>query len=388
MTPAARVYAAIEILDRVLSGSPAEQALTGWARSSRYAGSGDRAAVRDLVFDALRCLRSYTALAGAEKPSGRALMIGAGLEALFTGAGYAPAPLSAEERGAREAAAALDDLPIAVKADSPDWLVPTLSEALGDDFLAAMQAQRLRASVWLRVNLARISREDAQVRLAAEGVGTEPAVLASSALLVLGKSNKINKSQLYVDGLIELQDLASQAAVESLPLRDGMEVLDFCAGGGGKLLAMAARVRAEFTAHDAAPERMRDLSVRAARAGIRARLVQTAALEGRRFDLVLVDAPCSGSGTWRRTPDAKWRLTPERLAELCALQGQILDQAARLVRPGGTLAYMTCSLLAAENGGQIAHFLARTPAFSVSAGRNFLPSDGGDGFFVAQLRHA
>ncbi len=388
MTPAARVATAIEILDRALSGTPAEQALTGWARASRYAGSGDRAAVRDLVFDALRCLRSYTALAGVEKPSGRALMIGAGLEALFTGEGHAPAPLNGEERLARDKAAALDDLPIAVKADCPDWLVPALTEALGDDFLPAMQAQRLRAPTWIRVNLARISREDAQAQLAAEGVETEPADLVLSALKVLGKSNKINQSPLYLEGFVELQDLSSQAAVEALPLRDGMAVLDYCAGGGGKLLAMAARVKAEFTAHDAAPERMRDLSLRAARAGVRAKLMQTGALAGRRFDLVLVDAPCSGSGTWRRTPDAKWRLTPERLAELCALQGQILDQAARLVRPGGTLAYMTCSLLTVENGGQIADFLARTPAFSLAAECRFLPSDGGDGFYIAQLRQA
>lgn len=388
MTPPARVSAAIDILDRALAGIPAEQALTGWARASRYAGSGDRAAVRDLVFDALRCLRSHTALAGAEAPSGRALMIGAGLESLFTGEGHAPAPLSAEERLARDEALALDELPLAVRADCTDWLLPALTESLGDHFLPAMQAQRLRAPVWIRVNLARISREEAQAQLADGGVETEPSELALSALKVLGKSNRINQSPFYLDGLIELQDLSSQAAVEALPLRDGMKVLDYCAGGGGKLLAMAARVRAEFTAHDAAPERMRDLSVRAARAGVRAKLVQTGALDGRRFDLVLVDAPCSGSGTWRRTPDAKWRLTPERLAELCALQAQILDQAARLVRPGGTLAYMTCSLLAVENGRQVADFLARTSAFSLAEERRFLPGDGGDGFYAAQLRHA
>lgn len=388
MTPAARVSAAIEILDRALSGVAAEQALTGWARASRYAGSGDRAAVRDLVFDALRCLRSHTALAGAEKPSGRALMIGAGQDALFTGEGHAPEPLDAEERLARDASVAYDDLPVAVRADCPDWLMPALTETLGDRFLSVMQAQRLRAPIWIRVNLARISRDDARARLVAEGVETEPADMTASALKIIGKNNKINMSPLYLEGLVELQDLSSQAAVESLPLRDGMEVLDYCAGGGGKLLAMAARVRAEFAAHDAAPERMRDLSARAARAGVRAKLVPTGALDGRRFDLVLVDAPCSGSGTWRRTPDAKWRLTPERLTELGALQAQILDQAARLVRPGGTLAYMTCSLLAVENGRQIADFLARTPAFSLAAERSFLPDEGGDGFYVAHMRLA
>ena len=203
MTPAARISAAIEILDRILAGSAAEQALTGWARASRFAGSGDRAAVRDHVFDALRCLRSYTALAGAESPSGRALMIGAGLAAHFTGIAHAPAPLSEAEQAALGRALPLDQMPEAVQADCPDWLVGPLRDRLGAAFLPAMQAQRQRAPVWLRVNLARISRTDAQAQLAAEGVETESSDLASSALRVLGKSNKINQLTLYLEGLAE-----------------------------------------------------------------------------------------------------------------------------------------------------------------------------------------
>ncbi|MCX8509688.1 MAG: RsmB/NOP family class I SAM-dependent RNA methyltransferase [Rhodobacteraceae bacterium] len=385
MTPAARISAAIDILDRIIEGGAAEQALTGWARASRYAGSGDRVAVRDLVFAALRCLRSHTALAGAMAPSGRALMIGAGFAPLFTGEGHAPLPLTDAELAARTLAPSLDRLPEAVQADCPDWLVAPLRDSLGEDFLPVMQTQRQRAPVWVRVNLARITRDQAQVLLAAEGVETERSDLASSALMVHGKSNKINKSGLYLDGRIELQDLSSQAAVEALPLRDGMTVLDYCAGGGGKLLAMAARVQADFTAHDAAPERMRDLAPRAARAGVRAQLIETAALAGRQFDLVLVDAPCSGSGTWRRTPDAKWRLTAERLDALCALQARILDEAAPLVRAGGRLVYMTCSVLRAENAAQEQAFCQRAPHFLAQSRRSFLPIEGGDGFFVTQF---
>jgi 16S rRNA (cytosine967-C5)-methyltransferase len=161
-------------------------------------------------------------------------------------------------------------------------------------------------------------------------------------------------------------------------------VLDYCAGGGGKALALAAR-GAAVTAHDADPGRMRDLPARAARAGAR---VEIEAAPAGAFDLVLCDAPCSGSGTWRRAPEAKWRLTPERLAALTELQAQILDQAAPLVAPGGALAYATCSLLEAENGAQTADFLARHPGWQLENERRLTPLEGGDGFYLALLRRS
>lgn len=391
MTPAARIASAIGILDRILAGTPAEQALTGWARASRFAGSGDRAAVRDHVFDALRCLRSYTALAGAEGLSGRALMIGAlqaagrDLAGVFTGIAHAPDSLSLAESEALARAPGLSALALAQRIDCPDWLMDPLAASLGDDLAPVMAAQRDRAPVFLRVNLRRISRDGAQAALAAEGVVAQPHGLAESALIVLENSNKIKISSSYLEGFVELQDAASQAAVESLPLQDGQKILDFCAGGGGKTLAMAGRVGCLVTAHDAAPERMRDLPARAARAGVKVRTVDLAGLAGKTFDLVLVDAPCSGSGTWRRTPDAKWRLTPARLDELMALQRQILDQAAGYVRAGGHVAYMTCSLLRSENEGQIDGFLARHSGFDLGQIRRFTPLAGCDGFFAALL---
>lgn len=394
MTPAARVQAAIEVLDRTLAGQAAEQALTGWARASRFAGSGDRAAVRDHVFAALRCLRSYTARAGALAPSGRALMIGAlrdlgrAPDEVFTGVSHAPAPLSPAETQALAAAPALQDLPAAVRADCPDWLCAPLERALGADWEAAMQAQRARAPVFLRVNLARTTRPQAQSSLAFEGVVTRPSDLAETALEVLENANKIKPSQTYLQGLVELQDASSQAAVLSLTVQDGGSVLDYCAGGGGKTLALAARMRGRFVAHDAAPERMRDLPERAARAGVKVALAKPGGLSDRKFDLVLVDAPCSGSGTWRRTPDAKWRLTPERLSELVALQRRILSQAQVHVRPGGRLAYMTCSLLTEENEDQVDAFLGTHADFSCVQTRRFSPVSGGDGFFVAEFLRA
>ena len=384
MTPAARLSAAIGLLDRILSGTPAEQALTNWGRASRFAGSGDRAAVRDLVFDALRCRRSFARLGGAE--TGRGLILG-GLRAtgvdpatLFTGEGHAPPPLSEAEL-APLAASELEAL------DCPDWLAPRLRASLGPDFAPVLEALRHRAPVFLRVNLARISPEGAQARLAAEGIGTRLHPLAKTALEVTENARKIQNSGCFQEGLVELQDAASQAVVEALPLAPGDRVLDYCAGGGGKTLAMAARAALGLFAHDAEPRRMQDLPQRAARAGVRVRLLSGAETAREApFDLVLADAPCTGSGSWRRAPEGKWALTEARLETLLATQAAILDAAARLVRPGGHLAYATCSLLEDENMGQVGTFLDRSVGWQLSLTRRLTPLDGGDGFFLAVFR--
>lgn len=389
MTPAARVQAAIEILDRILAGAAAEQALTGWARASRFAGSGDRAAVRDHVFDALRRRRLHAALSGMSE-SGRALMIGAlragGLEAIFTGTAHAPLPLSEAEWAALAAVADPQALPDAVRLNYADWLDGPLRAALGADLGPVMASQADRAPVFLRANLRHGRVGALPAMLEEDCIAAHARAEVSGAYEVVAGANKIKQSRAYLEGVVELQDLSSQAAVSALPLTDGMAVLDYCAGGGGKSLAMAARVTGRFTAHDVAFERMADLPTRAARAGVRVGLARKADLKPGSQDMVLVDAPCSGSGTWRRTPDAKWRLTPERLAELCALQARILDEALVFARPGGILAYMTCSLLRAENEDQLAAFLARHPGTELLDQRRFSPLTGGDGFFLAVMR--
>ncbi|MFT3689038.1 RsmB/NOP family class I SAM-dependent RNA methyltransferase [Paenirhodobacter sp.] len=382
MTPAARLAAAIGILDRILAGAPAEQALTNWSRASRFAGSGDRGAVRDHVFDALRCRGSYATLGG---PDGRGLMLGLvraqGLDpALFGAGGHAPEALSPGEQARfAEPLPPEDDL---AALDWPEWMRPRLERDLGPDFPSVSRAMRARAPVFLRVNLARVTRDAARAVLAAEGIATMPHPLATTALEVTDGARRIQQSAAYREGLVELQDAASQAAVEMVPVSDGDRVLDYCAGGGGKALALAARAPgARITAHDIDAGRMRDLPERAARAGARIARARPGGVEGQ-FDLVLVDAPCSGSGTWRRTPDAKWRLTEEGLARLVALQRDILAQAAGFVAPGGRLCYMTCSLLSCEDAEQADRFAAET-GWSDLTRRRFLPDDGGDGFFVA-----
>ena len=384
MTPAARLAAAIEILDQTLAGQPAEQALTNWGRANRFAGSGDRAAIRDHVYDALRCRGSFAALGGAL--TGRGLVLGLaraqGLAVadLFTGARFAPAELAPQE-AAHLAAPAPSEADL-IRADWPDWLWPPLEAALGPKAAAVAAAMRGRAPVILRVNIARVPRERAIADLAVEGITAVPHPLAETALEVTAGARGIARSAAYLGGLVELQDAASQAAVALLPLASGDHVLDYCAGGGGKALAIAARApRAVVSAHDIDAARMRDIGARAARAGAQiAALAPGAALAAQ--DLVVVDAPCSGSGTWRRTPEAKWRLTPARLADLVALQARILDEAAALVRPGGHLAYFTCSLFGAENEEQLQAFVARS-GWTETARRRFDPTEGGDGFFAA-----
>jgi 16S rRNA (cytosine967-C5)-methyltransferase len=380
MTPAARLSAAISILDHVLAGQSAELSLTNWGRASRFAGSGDRAAVRDVVFDCLRCRRSYAALGGGE--TGRGLVLGH-LRAtrqevgdFFTGEGHAPAPLRADETPRMpEGAEALD---------IPDWLETTLKQSLGADFEPVTLALRQRAPVFLRVNLARMDRASAAALLRDQGIVTLPHPLADTALEVTEGARRIQHAPAYLEGLVELQDASSQAVVAALPLADGMRVLDLCAGGGGKSLAIAARAKVRLFAHDADPRRMRDLPPRAQRAGIKVTLSEKPEKTGP-YDLILADAPCSGSGSWRRDPEGKWRLTPARLEELVAIQATILDRAARLLRPGGILAYATCSLLEVENGQQVDRFLSRHPDWRAGPARRFTPLEGGDGFFVAQL---
>lgn len=381
MTPAARIAAAISILDEIVDGMPAERALTNWGRRSRFAGSGDRAAVRDHVFDAVRCRRSFGWLGGGT--GGRALMIGALRSAgrdpaeMFTGEGHAPAPLSPEESVARD----LTDAPEDVRLDCPEWLVPALRSSLGEDFAPVLEALRHRAPVFVRVNIGRISRDVAAGRLAEERIETRPAPLAETALEVTGNSRAVSASTAFREGLIELQDAASQAVVEALP--DARRALDYCAGGGGKALALAARGARVF-AHDADPGRMRDLPVRAERAGVMIQRLTTAEVpRSGPYDLVLLDVPCSGSGSWRRAPEGKWLLTPDTLAGLHATQAAILRDAAPLVGEGGYLAYATCSLLDSENTAQIDAFLKGNPEWQLRLSRRFTPLDGADGFFVA-----
>ncbi len=390
MTPSARVQAAIEILDEVIAsarddGAPADTIVTRYFKTRRYAGSKDRRAVRDLVFRAIR--RS-----GERPASGRAAMLGlAGeypeLATLFDGSPHGPQAIGEEE----EAPAVL----------VPQWLEAELSLLVTQEEWPALLK---RAPLDLRANISRVSRE----HLLASFDGAEPTPLSPWGLR-LAADSRVDHHPAFLEGLVEVQDEGSQLIALACEPRAGMRIVDLCAGAGGKALALAAAApEAKILASDTNRTRLSRLPPRAERAGakIDMRLLdggreaeQLADWEGQ-ADLVLVDAPCSGSGTWRRNPEGRWRLTPGRLDRLVQLQSRLLDIASRLVAPGGTLVYAVCSLLEREGAGQAAAFLGRHSSWSVQdalgslgrkagAGQLLTPGhDGTDGFFVARLERS
>ncbi|MEL6449790.1 MAG: RsmB/NOP family class I SAM-dependent RNA methyltransferase [Pseudomonadota bacterium] len=382
MTPGARVAAAIDILDAIASGQAAEPALSRWARSSRFAGSKDRAAVRDHVYDALRTWRSSAAWGGGD--SGRARMIGhlrqqgQDVDALFHGAGHAPEVLTDAERAAGGRPEARGDL-----WDLPDWLLSRFSADLGADAAATAQALTQRAPVTVRVNISKAPPAQLRQTLADEGIETILNPRAATALTVTSGARRIRQSPVFEQGMIELQDAASQAAILGIPGQG--RALDFCAGGGGKALALAAQGW-DVTAHDIDTARMRDLPPRAARGGHDIALCLPDQLpQAGLFDLVLCDAPCSGAGTWRRTPEAKWALTPDRLAQLEQMQRDVLAAASPHVAPGGRLVYATCSILRSENEDQVARFTQENSDWTLTHQQRWPVDAWGDGFFVAHL---
>ncbi|MEL6551305.1 MAG: RsmB/NOP family class I SAM-dependent RNA methyltransferase [Pseudomonadota bacterium] len=376
MTPAARAQAAIEILDAITAGAALEPALLSWTRGHRFAGSKDRAAIRDLVFSIFRRRASCAAMGGGT--SGRALLRGylaqeGTPEAEIFGQGpYAPAPLGPGEG----ALSPFDQLSSATRADLQPWIWQTLSEAYPEAHQIA-EALRHRAPVWLRLDDP-ARQAQALAELAEAGHGPEPHPDCPGAVRITERTRQLAQHRLLAEGGAELQDLGPQMALASLETAPGQTALDYCAGGGGKALALAAR-GLRVSAHDAEPKRMADLPARAKRAG------QTIAMPGQvtgHFDLVVCDVPCSGSGAWRRAPGNKWSLTPDDLASLVATQQQILTAARAHVRPGGTLAYMTCSLLPAENGAQ-ARWLTAEFGRPPTRTRQFTPLEGCDGFYLA-----
>jgi len=383
MTPGARVAAAIAVLDQIRDGAVAEQALTAWARGSRFAGSRDRAAVRDHVFDVLRARRSLGDGSGRSLMHRLALREGWDLGALFSGTGYDPAPLTAAEHEALKVPMELSD---AARCDLPDWLWQLWQHSLGDLAEAAALAQQGRADVFLRVNRRRGTVAQAADALAKDGIAVDLHPKVQGCLRVVNNPRRVKTSDAYLTGLIELQDAASQMAVLDTPVPSGARILDYCAGGGGKSLAFADLHEATVFAHDIAPQRLRDLPARAARAGVKIDILQTRELADQpKFDVVFCDAPCSGSGTWRRTPDAKWRLTADGLVALMQSQAEVLANAAPLVAAGGTLVYATCSVLTNENDDMVKTFVEQCPEWSSVLVLRRLPDADGDGFFACGL---
>ncbi len=432
MTPAARLSAAIEVFaDIEARRRPAADALKDWGLAHRFAGSGDRAGIAGLVYDALRRKASSAALIGEASP--RAVLMGmlhrergldvTAIDALYSGARYAPAPLTETERAALDSGT-LGDAPAHIEGDYPEWLDPYLARVFGDERAAEGVALASRAPLDLRVNTLVGTREDALPELA--HLHAEPARWSPVGLRIRlaadAKSPAIHAEPLFLKGRIEIQDEGSQLAALLSGAKPGEQVIDLCAGAGGKTLALAAAMenRGQIYATDTDKRRLVAIYDRLARAGARNVQVRTPKSVGNeiadlagRADLVLIDAPCTGIGTWRRNPDAKWRIRPGALAERIKQQDAVLESAVALVKPGGRIAYITCSVLAEENGDRVRAFIGRHSDFSVEKpgnvinalgdraylfARAVLISDEGllmtprrtdtDGFFVSMLRHS
>ena len=383
MQPAARVQAVIDLLIVLgQGGTPADRVFERWSRQNRYAGSKDRRAIGEMFFSILRNRRRLAAAAGFDGHEdtldadtfARSLVAfylkifeAASLDnisSIFSGLRHAPAVLSENESQALRNYSEDPQESLEVRASVPLWAAQGMAAHLGDDYAASAQFLCERAAIDIRVNSQMINRAEVQDLLRQEDIETEPLAACLTALRVVA-GRTISQSSAYKRGLIEVQDLGSQIVCAALAQYARGRVLDYCAGAGGKALAladMAPEIR-EIEVHDANPSRMRDLWHRAARAGISK--IQKAKLDeaGQSFDLVLADVPCSGSGRWRRNPEQKWVLSAEDLARLLVLQAQILEDAGQFVRPGGFIAYVTCSVLEQENRAQINSFCAQNNAF-------------------------
>ncbi len=378
MIPAARLQAAIEILDGLdKTAQPADGYLRDWARSHRFAGAKDRAAITERVYSALRHRASLAwRMNGTD---GRALVIASLLvqnetldriAQLFNGEGHAPPPLSDAERAALDAAPH-GEPPAHVRGEYPIWLEPELLRTFGKDLPDEMRAMNARASVDLRVNTLRAARDDMLEGVRSLNVDAQRTPFSPVGLRIASAEGlgALQRTQFFQTGAFEFQDESSQLVAQLCAVKPGQSVLDLAAGAGGKSLALAALMRnqGEILAFDIDPKRLKQLPPRARRAG--ASIIRIADTRGGpawgkgKFDLVLVDAPCSGSGTWRRSPEQKWRLTPDRLREHMNLQSWLLDDGARHTRPGSRLVYATCSLLACENEDICEAFLERNPDF-------------------------
>jgi 16S rRNA (cytosine967-C5)-methyltransferase len=385
MTPSARLTAAIDILADVASRRrPAADALKDWGLAHRFAGSGDRAAIASLVYDALRRRASSAWIMGDSSP--RAVLIGMlaleralsreAIAGLCDGSRYGPAKLDDRERTRLDAPGDLSEAPAPVAGDYPDWLDAAFARVFGEERRDELAALARRAPVDLRVNALKAERE--QVGAAMADLDPVPTRWSPAGLrIAIGpetKSPALHAEPAFIKGQFELQDEGSQLSALLSGARPGEQVVDLCAGGGGKTLALAAQManRGQLYATDTDKRRLAPIHERLQRAGVRNVQVRTpsrgadmlADVTGH-MDLVLVDAPCTGIGAWRRNPDAKWRVRPGSLETRLKEQVEVLDRAVPLVRPGGRICYITCSVIDEENDDQVRAFLERHGDFTV-----------------------
>jgi 16S rRNA (cytosine967-C5)-methyltransferase len=428
MTPTARVQDAIELIDRILTADrPADGVVLSFFRGRKFVGAKDRRAISDQAWRIQRNHARLKWLLGTDTPNARLLVLADMMTnesmnldraaMLYSGKRFGPAKLSENERrmGMRvQEYAARTDMPRAVRLEVPYWFLPKLDESFGKNADAEIAALSTEAALNMRVNSLKADREQVLNLLSEEGHVPEVALLSPLGLRIRARMN-LAANKHFRAGLFEVQDEASQICSMLVDAKPGHAVLDLCAGAGGKTLAIAAQMqnKGRIVACDVATGRLIRSKQRLRRSGVHNATLRV--LEGEQdkwikrqkgtFDRVLVDAPCSGVGSWRRNPDARWRLSPENLVNLALIQDRLLDQAAPLVKKGGRLIYSTCSLLPEENQARVDAFLARDKNFKVIPWQTVWPEavktpppvwdqpcltlsparNGTDGFFVAIL---
>lgn len=421
MLPAARIDAAIELMGDVLAADrPADATVSAYFRSRRYIGSKDRAAIMTRIYRIMRCYHRLKWWAGREKIpfDARAMVVAdlmfereqnaASLEKIFSGEKFSPAPLKENER---KFAAALEkqdlshpDMSARERAECPEWAFDALQKTLGKGFEREMEAMLHPAPMDIRANILKTSRDDLLKVLQKDGFDAAAGALSPWAIRVLGRP-PLAQHPLFKEGLFEIQDEGSQLVALAAAAKPGEQVVDFCAGAGGKTLALGATMqnKGRIVAMDVLGGRLNRAKVRFRRAGLHN--IETRELSSERdkwvkrhqdhFDLVLVDAPCTGTGTWRRDPDKRWRMLGPGISDLVPLQKDILESAARLVKKGGRLVYATCSLLPDENENQVKAFLAARQDFALAPVEGFgdflkvtPATHQTDGFFAAVMRRA
>ncbi len=425
MTPAARIETVIEILDDILATPrPADALASAYFRDHRYIGSKDRAAISSRLY---RIMRTYHRLSWWIRRTGcdvtaRTFVIASllfdrehsakSIDEFFSGERFAPKPLGRGERRVTEEleGKTLEDpaMPIRDRMECPEWAFVELQDSLGVDFEREMTAMMQPASMDLRVNLLKAKRDDVLKKLQDDGFEARAGKISPLSIRIFGRP-QIMQHQLFRDGAIEIQDEGSQMVALVANARPGEQVVDFCAGAGGKTLAIGAAMnnKGRIVAMDVLGGRLSRGKERFRRAGLHN--IETRELTSERdkfvkrhaghFDLVLVDAPCTGTGTWRREPDRRWRQLGPDLSALVSMQREILESAVRMVKPGGRLVYATCSLLTEENEEQVKNFLAAHPDFEVMPVKDIIKLEGADqylrltparhdtdGFFAASLQ--
>lgn len=413
MIPAARIQAVIELLATIIATPrPADSTASAYFRDRRFIGSKDRAAINTRIF---RIMRAWHRLGWWIKRcncdvNARTLTIAdlmferehslQSIKDTFSGEQYTPHPLNENEL---KMADAMDKknlehphMPLREKAECPEWAFEMMQKSLGENFETEMKAMLLAAPMDLRVNALKANRDDVLKQLRKDGMEVELGKHSPLSIRVFGRPQVV-EHELYRNGSIEIQDEGSQMIALLADAKPGEQVVDFCAGAGGKTLALGAAMnnKGRIVATDVLEDRLEKAKLRFRRAGLHN--IETRALTDERdkwvkrqqqhFDLVLIDAPCTGIGTWRRSPDQRWRTLGPDISELLPLQRNILDSACRMVKPGGRLVYATCSLLQAENEHQIEHFLKGHPEFEVKGEfMKFTPAQHDtDGFFAAML---